>query len=312
MYIKNISGLWKRMKKCWILYLIMLIPFCSVILFNYAPMYGVQIAFRNYSPARGISGSPWIGMTHFIKFITSFNFGLVVKNTLRLSLLSLLCGPPLAVAFALMLNTVRKLRLKKFIQTVTYAPNFISIVVLVGMLNMFFSPAAGLYGSIYKLLNNGRLPPTIMGVANTFVPTYILSGVWQGLGFSSIIYLAALSAVDIELHEAAVIDGATRLRRVFCIDIPAIIPTISITTILAFGGIMNVGFEKVYLMQTSLNASYSEVIATYIYKHGLQGGISGFSYGAAIGLLNSVINCVMLLLVNFAAKKLSQDGGSLF
>jgi len=309
--IKTVN-LWKRIKKCWLLYLIMLIPFCSVLLFSYQPMYGLQIAFRNFSPARGISGSPWVGLSHMKKFISSFNFQLIVGNTLRISFLSLLCGPPLAVLFALMLNTVRNIKVKKFIQTVTYAPNFISVVVLVGMLNMFFNPVAGLYGAVYKALNNGQLAPIIVGKSETFIPTYILSGVWQGLGFASIIYLSALSAVDMELHEAAVIDGATRLKRVFNIDIPAIVPTISITTILAFGGIMNVGFEKTYLMQTSLNLNYSEVIATFVYKHGLQGGISGFSYGAAIGFLNSVVNCVMLFLVNFIAKKITQDGSSLF
>ena len=309
---KRRNDLLKNIVKCRQLYLIFLLPLCSTLLFSYQPMYGVQIAFRAFSPALGITKSPWVGLDNVMRFISSYLFSNIVTNTLRLSMLGLVTGMPLAIIFALMLNTVRNLRLKKTIQTITYAPYFISIVVLVGMINMFLSPTTGIYGNVYRLLNDGQIPAGITGKANSFVPIYILSGIWQGLGWSSIIYLAALSGVDPELHEAAVIDGASRLRRIFAVDIPAITPTISIMLILSFGGVMSVGFDKAYLMQTSLNTRYSEVISTYVYKVGLLGGISGFSYGAAIGFFNSVINCLMLVIVNFIARKVSPDNTSLF
>jgi putative aldouronate transport system permease protein len=304
--------LWKRVKGCWQLYLILLIPLCSVLLFAYQPMYGVQIAFRNYNAAAGIARSPWVGLRHFVTFFKSYYFGRVVSNTLRISLISLLAGPPLAAVFALMLNTVRSYRLKKYIQTVTYVPHFISVVVLVGMINLFLSPATGIYGGIYRLLHEGQLPQAITGKAQTFVPIYILSGIWASLGWSSIIYLAALSNVNPELHEAAMIDGASRLGRIRHIDFPAILPTVSIMLILAFGGIMSVGFDKAYLMQTDMNLSRSEVISTYVYKVGIMGGITGFSYGSAIGLFNSIINFVLLVAVNFTSRTLNPDRTSLF
>jgi putative aldouronate transport system permease protein len=306
------GDLWKRVRSCWQLYLILLLPLCSVLLFSYQPMYGVQIAFRNYNAAQGISRSPWVGLQHFLRFFNSYYFARVVSNTLRISLLSLLAGPPLAAVFALMLNTVRGYRLKKYIQTVTYVPHFISVVVLVGMINLFLSPATGIYGGIYRLLNEGQLPAAITGKAQTFVPIYILSGVWSSLGWGSIIYLAALSGVNPELHEAAMIDGASRLRRIRHIDLPAILPTLSIMLILAFGGVMSVGFDKAYLMQSDMNLARSEVISTYVYKVGIMGGITGFSYGSAIGLFNSVVNFVLLVAVNFASRSLNPDRTSLF
>ena len=303
---------WQKIWKCWQLYLILLIPLASVILFSYVPMYGVQLAFREYDPAMGITGSEWVGLRHVMRFIKSYDFKNVMGNTLRLSLIGIITGPPISIVFALMLNTVRSLLFKKSIQTITYAPYFISMVVFVGIINMVFSPVSGLYGTFYRMLHEGQFPPAILGKLDTFVPTYILSGIWQGLGWSSIIYLAALSAVNPELHEAAIIDGATRLRRVISVDIPAITPTIAITVVLAFGGVLGVGFDKAFLMQTALNIKYSEVVSTYVYKVGLKNGMTGFSYGTAVGLFLNVINFVILFTVNQLSLRFSPDKTSLF
>jgi len=299
-------------KKRWQLHLFMLLPVIYILIFAYYPMFGVQIAFKNFTPAEGIWRSKWVGFKHFQTFFKSYQFERVIANTLRISLYSLGVGFPLPIIFALFLNTVRNLRFKKFVQTVTYIPHFISVVVLIGILKQVLNPVMGLYGNIYRLFVGGGYPPDILASPNAFIHLYVWSGIWQGLGWSSIIYVAALSNVDQELYDAAEVDGASRWKRIIHIDLPGILPTVAILLILRAGSIMSVGFEKIYLMQNNLNLKYSEVISTYVYKVGMAAGMGNFSYASAIGLFNSVINCTLLVIVNAISRKLSENSMSLW
>jgi len=293
----------KRFIRDWQLHAFMLLPLLYLLIFHYYPMFGVQIAFKNFVATKGIWGSDWVGLKHFKTFFASYQFNRVMKNTLLLSFYLILAGFPLPVFFALILNTVRNQGFKKVVQTVTYIPHFISTVVLVGMMTTFFSPVSGAYGYFSQMMGKGY-PPVLMGITDTFRHFYVWSDIWQNLGWGTIIYVAALSSVSPELYEAAEIDGASRWKRLIHIDFPSILPTASILLILRFGSIMSIGFEKVLLMQTGLNLQTAEIISTYVYKVGLQSG-GNFSYAAAIGLFNSVINCTVLLLVNKAARKMS-------
>lgn len=302
----------KNFRRCWQLHLFMLLGVAYILTFAYYPMLGVQIAFKDYNPMLGIWGSEWVGLKHFLKYFNSLHFKRTITNTLSISLYSILAGFPLPVLFALFLNVMRNMRLKKFIQTVTYIPHFISTVVLVGMIFQLLNPVTGLYGSFYKLMGGEGYPTDILGVKSAFIHIYVWSGVWQELGWGSIIYLAALSGVSPELHEAATIDGASRLQRIWYVDLPAILPTVAIMLIMRSGSVMSVGFEKTFLMQNSVNLSASEVISTYVYKQGLGKGTRGFSYGSAVGLFNSAVNCIMLIVVNTITKKISGDTASLF
>lgn len=295
----------------WQLHLLMLLPIAYILLFLYWPMYGVQIAFRDFRPKTGITGSAWVGLKWFRKFMGSYNFWEVFTNTITLSLYTLAVGFPIPVAFALLINTVKNEKFKKVVQTVSYVPHFISITVIVSIMNLVFSPVSGFYGSMYRLLGGEGYPTDFRGLADSFRHMYAWSGVWQETGWNAIIYTAALSSVSNELHEAAQIDGASRWKRIFHIDLPAILPTVGIMLILRFGSVMSIGFEKAYLMQSSMNMGVSEIISTYIYKVGM-GKASDFSYGAAVGLINSVINCSLLLLVNWVTKKISDKEVSLF
>lgn len=305
---KSRARLAKQLREHWQL-LLFLVPGVTVmILFHYIPIYGVQIAFREYLPARGITGSEWVGLEYFVKFLTSFQFSRVMPNTIILSLYMLVTGFPITVIFALALNTVRNLRFKKVVQTISYIPHFISTVVMVGMMMQMLSPVTGLYGNIYRLFGGSGYPKDLFGDGSLFRHLYVWSDLWQGLGWATIVYIAALSSVDPELHEAAEIDGASRLARIRYIDFPAILPTVSVMLILTIGGILNVGFEKVYLMQNNLNLRQSEVIATYVYKVGMTAGDGQFSYATAIGLFNSVINCVLLIVVNSISRRI--EGGA--
>ena len=303
----------KVFRKKWQLHLFMLIPVAYIIIFAYCPMFGIQIAFKNFSIRKGIWGSEWVGMKHFATFFTSFQFLRCLKNTLIISLYSFAVGFPIPIFFALMMNLTRNIRFRKVVQTVTYIPHFISTVVLVGMLIQLLNPVTGLYGTLYRLFGGvGYLTaPTTVG--SNFPHLYVLSGVWQGFGWSSIIYMAALSSVPLDLHEAAMVDGASRLRRVFVVDLPAIMPTILILFIMNVGSLMSVGFEKAYLMQNNMNLEYSEVIATHVYKMTFQGTSSSrYSYSTAVGLFNSLVNGALLLMVNFITKYLSEEHISLF
>lgn len=282
----------------------MLIPGAVYIfIFSYIPIYGVQIAFRDYMAYLGFFKSPWVGLENFKRFFSSPDMEMILYNTLFVSIYSLLAGFPIPIILSLLLNYSPSAKLRKIVQNVTYAPHFISVVVLVGIMFVFFSPtgAGSKIASVFGI-NSGL----IMGTANYFPHLFVWSGIWQSTGWNTIIYLAVLSGVDPELHEAAIVDGANIMQRIINIDIPYLMPTAVILLVLSTGNIMNVGFEKVFLMQNSLNIMRSEVISTYVYKMGLLN--SDFSYAAAVGLFNNVINLVMLVAVNQTAKKLSGYG----
>ncbi|MDD3334467.1 MAG: ABC transporter permease subunit [Eubacteriales bacterium] len=296
----------KQMKSNYFLYLFLLPAVVYLAIFAYAPMYGIQIAFKNFKPSKGITGSAWVGLKYFETFFNSPRFWTLLSNTLLISLYTLLAGFPMPIVLALMLNYIKSPKLKKFTQTVTYAPHFISLVVMVGMLNVFLSPRSGFVNTLITSL--GGQSVFFMGSPDWFRHLYVWSGVWQSAGWGSIIYLAALSGVAPELHEAAIIDGANKFQRILSIDLPTIMPTMVILLIMNFGSVMNVGYEKVFLMQNNLNLTTSEVISTYTYKLGLQN--AEYSYSTAIGLFNNVINFSLLLIVNRAARKLS--GSSLW
>lgn len=299
----NKNSLQRRVARRWQLYLLLLLPLIYLIVFKYIPMGGLIIAFKKYNFKWGILGSPWIGFDNFTKFFHSYKFSMVLKNTLILSLYSLATFP-VAVIFALLLNAFPGKWYKKIIQTVTYVPHFISIVVMVGLIVQLLNNRSGIYGSIYTLLTN-ETAPNILTEGPLFKHIYVWSAVWQSTGYNSIIYIAALAGVDPSLHEAGRMDGASRFQLMRYIDLPCILPTVSIMLILAIGGIMNIGFEKVLLMQNSLNMNYSEVISTYEYKIGLASGITDFSLSAAISLFNSVINFILLISANQISKRLS-------
>ncbi|MDU5950933.1 MAG: ABC transporter permease subunit, partial [Paenibacillus macerans] len=270
---------WVQVKRNYELYLFLLPILLVYLVFKYYPMYGVQIAFKDFSPSQGIWGSEWVGFKHFIDFFDSYNFWTIISNTLTLSFLSLVFGFPAPVIIAILLNQMLGKRYKKFIQTVIYAPHFISTVVLVGMLNVFLSPNSGIVNHLITLF--GGEPILFMANEGWFRPLYILSGIWQETGFSTIIYLAALAGVNPELHEAAIMDGASKWKRVWYVDIPGILPTIVILLILALGNIMSIGFEKAFLMQSDLNYVTSNIIPTYVYELGIQK--AQYSFSTAVG-----------------------------
>lgn len=299
------TPLFRRIAKHKQLYLFLLIPVVYLLVFHYYPMLGVQVAFKKYSAKLGIWGSPWVGFKYFDKFFSSAQFSRVVGNTLKISLYSLIAGFPLPILFALMLNVIRNQRYKKVVQTITYMPHFISVVVLVGMVNQMLNPLMGLYGNVYSALNSGAVAPDLLGSSSNFPHIYVWSGIWQHFAWDSIIYVAALASVSPELHEAAQIDGASRFQRSLYVDFPAILPTATIMLILRTGSIMTIGFEKIFLMQNDLNLKASEVISTYVYKVSLKASVPDFSYSTAIGLFNSVINLCLISLVNLVSKKLS-------
>ena len=296
---------WRTVLNQWQLHVLILVPVAYLVVFEYWPMYGAQIAFRNYRARQGILGSKWVGWKWFKEFLASYNFQTIFSNTLILSLYQILVSFPIPVLFALIINALPSERFKKFTQTVTYMPHFISVTVLVSMMNLFFSPDSGFVNTILGWLGaSGKT--YFMGKPEFFAHMYVWSGVWQNMGWSSIIYLAALSGVDPGLHEAATLDGASKLQRVLHIDLPCILPTIVILLVMDCGKIMSVGYEKVYLMQNSLNSEVAEVISTYVYKLGLQQ--RQYSFSTAIGLFNNVINLILLTTVNKISNKLSGVG----
>lgn len=292
----------RSMRRNWDLYLVVALPVLYIVIFAYIPMYGAQIAFKDFVASKGIGGSPWVGFKHFIAFFRSYYFARTLKNTLGISLYGLVAGFPFPIILAILLNEIGSRLFKKSVQMITYMPYFISTVVLVSIVMQALDLRMGLVNNVLKLL--GMQAVHFMAKAELFKSIYIWSGIWQGTGYGSIIYLAALSAVDPALYEAAIVDGASKLQRIVHIDIPTILPTIVILFILNMGGMMSVGFEKVYLMQNPLNLESSEVIATYVYKVGLLGG--NFSFSTAVGFFNSVVNCLLLVLFNGAAKRIGQ------
>lgn len=296
--------LWDKIRRNWLLYLFVLPSVIYIACFSYAPMYGLQIAFRNFKVKLGFFGSEWVGLKWFTRFFELPRFWQILENTLSISIYSLVCNFLLPIILAVSLNNIRNRRYKKFAQTVTYMPHFISTVVLVGMMSVFFSPQSGFVNTILGWF--GVDPIYFMGEERYFRHMYVWSGVWQGVGWGSIIYMAALSGVDPALHEAAMLDGASKLQRIWHIDLPTILPTISIMLIMSFGKVMSVGYEKVYLMQNDLNLQVSEIISTYVYKMGIIG--HHYSYSAAIGLFNNVINFILVITMNKVVKKLSGSG----
>lgn len=304
--IRSRRSVWKRMASGWQVYLLLLLPVIYLIIFCYVPMGGLVLAFKDYNIRDGIWGSPWAGFDNFIEFFQSYKFEIVLKNTLVLAIYTLIVGFPIPILFALLLNAFPGYRYKKIVQSVTYIPHFISMVVMVGIIVQILNNRSGIYGSLYTFFT-GQTAPDILGKGSLFKHIFVWSGVWQSTGYNAIIYIAALSNVDQSLHEAACIDGATRFQRLLYIDWPSIRPTAVIMLILAAGGIMNVSFEKALLMQNDLNLAYSEVISTYVYKVGLQSGIGDFSLSTAIGMFNSVINFILLVIVNAISRRLTNN-----
>lgn len=304
---------WQRFlinfKKNWMLHLMILLPLVYVIIFCYAPMFGLQIAFRDFRIRRGIWGSDWVGFGNFARFFSNWKWPQYVRNTVTISLYSILVGFPIPIILALFLHVNEHNILKKLTQNVSYIPHFISTIVMVGIINAVFNPFNGLWGAVQNLLGLD-IKTDIRANPDAFYHLYVWSGVWQSMGWSAIMYVSALSAVPMELHEAAKIDGASRWRRVLSVDLPAIMPTVSIMLILRFGSIMGVGYEKVFLMQNDLNITKSQVISTYIYREGLSK--NNLSYGTAVGLMNSVINTGMVILMNWITNKLSDGEQGLF
>ncbi|RED85195.1 ABC transporter permease [Cohnella phaseoli] len=294
---------YKRIKRHWQLYAVIVLPILYLIIFKYIPMAGVLIAFKDYNVVQGIWGSPWAGFKYFDQFLDSPNFWQYMKNTLGISLYGLVVGFPAPILLALALNEVRNGFFKKSVQLITYAPYFISTVIMVSILILTLSPNVGIISKLFQSL--GVENTNFMGMPGLFKSIYVWSDVWQYTGYGAIIYIAALAGVNPELYESAKVDGASRIQKMINIDIPSLIPVSTILLILNLGNVMKLGFEKVYLMQNPLNLQTSEIISTYVYKVGLLS--SSFSFSTAIGLFNSVINLILLVSVNFLARKLSSN-----
>ena len=294
----------KSLNKYWDLYLLLIPVLAYFFIFKYLPMYGIQIAFRDYVPRKGFTGSNFVGLKHFTRFFSSYNCWTIILNTIYLSFLNLLFNFPLPILLALLLNEMRVKWAAKTLQMVTYAPHSLSTVVVCGMVVSFTSPSTGIVNAIIKALGGQSI--YFMAKNEWFRPLYIISDVWKNMGWNSIIFLSALAAIDPALYEAASIDGASRFKQMLYVTLPSIVPTISIMLILNAGKVMNVGFEKVFLLQTDLNLDVSEVISTMVYRQGILN--SKFSYASAIDLFNSVVNLILLVSVNSISKRVSEVG----
>lgn len=303
-YRNRPAAAWKQMKKGWRLYVLLVLPVVYLLVFKYYPMYGAQIAFKDFTASKGIAGSDWVGFKHFIRFFHSYEFGRLLQNTLLLSVYSLAAGFPFPILLALCLNYVRKTSFKKSVQMITYAPHFISVVVMAGIILELLDPTRGLINNLLHLF--GFEPVNFIAKPEYFKSIFVWSGVWQSVGFSCIIYLAALTGIDPSLHEAAIVDGATKLQRMWHIDLPGIMPIAIILLILNTGHILDIGFEKVLLLQNPLNLRTSEVIDTYVYKVGLASQAMNYSYTTAIGLFKSAVGFILLIAINKLAQKTKQ------
>ncbi len=288
-----------RIKEHWQLYAMLLIPLVLTIIYKYLPMWGIQIAFRDYKASQGIFGSEWVGLEWFERFFQSPNFERMLSNTFLLSLLSLLWSFPIPIVLALLLNQMRFKKLKTTIQTILYAPHFISTMIVCGMLHIFLSPSGGLINLLFGTNID------FLSESTAFRTIYIASGIWQDAGWGIIVYMATLAGIDASLYEAAKIDGASMFQRIINIDLPSLVPMIVLMLIMSAGNLMNVGFEKVWLLQTDLNKATSDVISVYVYQQGIEN--AKYSYSTAVGLFSTVINIILLLIVNKVAKKLSED-----
>ncbi|OAS85919.1 sugar ABC transporter permease [Metabacillus litoralis] len=292
----------KNIATSWELYVFLLPAFLYFLIFHYVPLYGLLIAFKDFNPALGVWDSPWVGFMWFEDFFSSYYFWDLIKNTIGISLYSLIVGFPMPIILALAFNEVKDGLFKRGLQTITYAPHFISLVVMVGMIISFLSPQTGLINHILGLF--GVEPIDFMQDPGWFKTVFVFSGVWQGMGWGAIIYIAALSGVDPQLHESAKVDGASRLQRIWHINIPALLPTIIILFILDMGSLLSVGFQKILLMQNDLNMESSDVIATFVYRTGILN--AQYSYSTAVGLFDAVINATILVIVNQIARKRSE------
>ena len=296
----NRKPFWKRALCSWQLYLLLIPGIILKIMYKYIPMYGVQIAFRDYNPTLGFSGSSWVGLKWFYKFFTNYKSWEMIRNTMLLSLYTILWTFPIPIILSLIMNQLRFKRFKKIAQTILYAPHFVSIMIVCGMLRIFLSPYGGLITNIVSALG-GDTSIGLLDQASNFRSIYIASAVWQDAGWGMIIYMASLSSVDASLHEAARVDGANTWKRIIHIDLPQLVPMIMIQLIMSFGNLMNVGFEKAYLLQTNLNLATSEIIATYVYEQGMLKSM--YSFSTAVGLFNTAVNIFLLLIVNKIAKR---------
>ena len=298
---------WRRFvhnfKRDWMLHLFMLVPVIYTIMFSYVPVYGMQLAFKEYSPKAGIWGSPWIGFKHYVTFFKDYMWTKYVTNTIILAMYNLVVTFPIPIIFALLMHVYSGKHLSKLAQNITIMPHFISLVIMVGILNTMLNPVSGVvkYFGIHEDIRASK---------ESFRAMYVWSGAWQTFGWSSILYVSSLSAVPQELHEAAKLDGASRLRRVFAVDLPTILPTIVMMLIMRFGGIMSVGYQKILLLQNQVNKDVSQVLSLYVYQRGISSG--DFGFGMAIGWLDQIVNIVLFAIVNWIANKLSDGEMGLF
>ncbi len=291
------ASLGTRLRNNWQLYVLLFVPVALTVIYKYVPMYGIQIAFRDFSAKKGFLGSKWVGLDWFVRFFTAPNCWRMIKNTVLLSVYSLLWSFPVPIILSLAINQLRFAKFKRVVQTVLYAPHFISTMVICGMIRIFLNP----YGGLLSLILGSNVD--FLSMSEAFRTIYIVSGIWQDAGWGCIIYLATLSSVDTSLYEAAKVDGASMMQRILNIDVPALIPMAVLQLIMAAGGLMNVGFEKVWLLQTELNKATSDVIAVYVYQQGIEN--AKYSYSTAVGLFNTAVNIVLLVIVNKIASKAS-------
>ena len=302
----KINGIGRYINHNWQLWLMLLPAIVYIFLFCYIPMYGIQLAFREYSFTTGITGGNFVGFKYFIQYFQSNMFWPTLRNTFVISLTSIMLGFPAPIILAMIINQIRNEKWKKTVQTTVYIPYFISVVVMVSMMNIMLTNKTGVISNFLKEIHLISQNVNLLGDASAFIPVYVISGIWQGMGWNSIIYLAALASVDTQLYDACKIDGANRWQTMVHIDFSTIVPTMIILLILNMGNILNVGFDKIYLMQKSLNLNVSQVISTYIYSVGIKS--SQFSFGTAVGLFNTMINFLFLIVVNKIAKRVSGSG----
>lgn len=284
-------------------YLMILPVVIYIAVFCYKPMYGVIIAFKNFRPAVGIIDSPWVGFRHFTTFFSDYNFWRILKNTFSISALSILFGFPAPILLALLINEIRNTKFKRMVQTISYMPYFISMVIICGLIKTFCQ-SDGIITDLIVALGGERI--NLLASKNWFYPIYIISNIWQNIGWDSIIYLAALSGIDQEQYEAAKVDGAGRIRQIISVTLPGLMPTVTILFILKMGSILNVGFEKILLLYSPTTYEVADVISTYVYRIGILD--ANFSYSTAIGLFNSIVNIIFLLLTNTISKKMNNSG----
>ena len=298
----NIRKKLRIMANHWQLYLIFLVPLAHIIIFKYIPIYGIQIAFKKWNPILGITGSKWVGMKYFIQFFNSPDAARIIWNTVRISMINLALAFPMPIILALAVNSCNSPRFRKTVQMITYAPHFISTVIMVGILMQMTDLRLGIINKVIGIF--GLEPINFMGNADMFPWLYVFSGVWQQAGYKSVMYIAALAGISPELHEAATVDGANRFQRMMHVDVPGILPTIVLMLILDVGAMMNVGHEKVYLMQNTMNLGASEIISTYVYKVGLKQ--SNYSFSTAIGLMNTIVSLILVSSTNYVSKRLTE------